>query len=362
VTSRGSSLLFASMIMLILTFLARDIALNTVGYRYELLVTIENLSSKTQLLPREAKMILPPDIPGWQRVATINVEVNGTPTDYVISYDYDRNVLISPITPSKILPHSQVSIKYEVVIKVARNSFFIRKKPMHIDEIDYIKDPKRELIRPLGEWDWSKNNDHKWKRLKDLAMALKGSNDLETVFNVAEWVVNNIKYVETETVLPPHTVYEKRIGDCADQSTFIVTLLRMLGIPSLIALGLVYSPLADYSVHEYHLGLIRKGFNLHAFVLAYVNNIGWIPIDTTAYIGKDNHAFTKGALIVSTDRVIIGGFIIGSNPNEYETFKAYNSLKLNVKISIKRELDFSLFLVIGEALFVIVLLLKRIFA
>jgi len=360
--SKETSLLSVSIAILILTFLARDAVLNTVGYRYELSITIENLSSRAQIIPKEAKMILPPDIPGWQRVTAISVAVNGTPTGYAISYDCDKNILISPIALSEISPHTQISIKYEVTIHVVRNSLFAKKRPLHINAIGCVRDPKHELIRPLDGWDWSKGSDHKWERLKDLAVALKGSNDLETILNIAEWVVNNVRYAETETVLPPYTVYEKRIGDCADQSTFIVTLLRMLGIPSLIALGLVYSPLADYEINEYHLGLIRKGFNLHAFVLAYVNNMGWIPIDTTAYIGKNNDAFMRRALVVSTDKVIIGGFIIGSNPNEYETFKAYSSLRLDVRMSIKRELDYSLFLLVGEALLVVFLSLRRIFA
>jgi len=331
-------------LMIIITALIREVLITSVRYEYRVLIIARNEVDKPVSLPEEVYIPLPPTIEGWQYIDEIRVLVNGSNVGYKLLVDNDGNFRIYPNLPLPVKIKSVMVLEYYITIRVVRNGLLFNRRP-RIVVLSQIRNPQRELLRPLGSWDWSRDDD-KWCKLRYLARSLKGNNTLETVLNISRWVLSNIEYGETEVVIPPYALYDRRRGDCADQSSFIVTLLRMLGIPSLIALGFVYDPIAKCDICEYNLRLLRRGFNLHAFVLVFIEGLGWIPLDTTAYRANP----IENPLVVISDRLIIGGFVIGSNPNEYETFRTYDQIDLDIRITMKRRYDVPFFILICEAI------------
>jgi transglutaminase-like putative cysteine protease len=109
--------------------------------------------------------------------------------------------------------------------------------------------------------------------IKDLAVELAtGEDDLYTVvFNIAQWVQENIQYELTpETVDYARTaswVLAQRIGVCDELTSLFVALLRTLGIPTKYVSGYAYSSI----------GIIQSG--PHAWAEVYFQDVGWVPFD-----------------------------------------------------------------------------------
>ncbi len=79
-----------------------------------------------------------------------------------------------------------------------------------------------------------------------------------------KWVNENIKKMPVMVVPSALDVLHSRVGDCNEHATLLTALLRAVGIPSRISVGLVYS---------------RNRFYYHAWNEAYVGE--WITMDPT---------------------------------------------------------------------------------
>lgn len=117
-----------------------------------------------------------------------------------------------------------------------------------------------------------------------LEKTLSNPDPLVRLETVLDYIDRNIIYSTSVIPRQPWEVIVEGMGDCDDQSNLLIALLRSMNIPSVTEVGFVYVS------NDYFLRLRTRGFNAeytfkggfsHAWVLAYVSNLGWIRIDPT---------------------------------------------------------------------------------
>ncbi len=91
-----------------------------------------------------------------------------------------------------------------------------------------------------------------------------------------QWVYQNIAYKDlTLGFASAKETYQRRQGDCTEHAVLLASLLRSLGIPSRVAVGLIYLPDQDSDLGR---------FVYHMWTEAYVGNVSqgdWVPLDAT---------------------------------------------------------------------------------
>ncbi len=82
-------------------------------------------------------------------------------------------------------------------------------------------------------------------------------------------------------------VLASRKGDCDDLSALLIELLWFYGIPAQIEYSYIFTPGLSEVYRIGNSTFIRTGFMGHAYVLAYLGNLRWLPIDVT-YCAHNN--------------------------------------------------------------------------
>ena len=114
--------------------------------------------------------------------------------------------------------------------------------------------------------------------------AAGGSNLLETVGNVVQWIYANVRYERgyTSVNTTAADVLVSMRGVCQDQAHLCLAMLRALGIPARYVSGL----------------LTRQPGETHAWVEFLHPHLGWLPADPTRgvmiYLGADYLKFGIG--------------------------------------------------------------------
>ena len=136
---------------------------------------------------------------------------------------------------------------------------------------------------------------------------------LGAIEEILNWFDKNVKY---KTRIPARQPWETLMymqGDCDDQSNLLITVLRGLGIPAYLEIGLVYISGLNITSTAANGLLIYRFVNggSHAWTSAYVPPWGWIRIDLTASLGIGlNHI--KGAAYYIYPTIVISR-IYGQN-------------------------------------------------
>ncbi|KHO45163.1 MAG: transglutaminase protein [archaeon GW2011_AR3] len=121
-----------------------------------------------------------------------------------------------------------------------------------------------------------KNIDSEKREIIEKASELaKGESDLYVVvFNVAEWIQNNIEYsldsLTAEASQKASWVLENKEGVCDELTSLFVAMLRSLGIPARYISGVAYTNWNSLN-----------DFGPHAWAEVYFPGYGWIPFDIT---------------------------------------------------------------------------------
>ena len=106
---------------------------------------------------------------------------------------------------------------------------------------------------------------------------------LGVVTRIIGWIEENITYCNFDTPLYPDETLGDLEGDCDDQAILLISMLRSLGIPSLLQVGVVFSESIDSekSSWEGHLSFRQDGVGWHGWAMVYVPPWGWVPVDLT---------------------------------------------------------------------------------
>lgn len=138
---------------------------------------------------------------------------------------------------------------------------------------------------------------------------------LVAVLSAIKWLDDNIVY---ETRIPPRHPWEvvlEGAGDCDDQSNLLITILRSLGVPSYLEIGIVWVDnnfnLTNTSANG-HITYTFIGGGGHGWVTAYIPPWGWVRIDMTISLGTGidhiRHAAYYITPIVITGNVTRGDY------------------------------------------------------
>jgi transglutaminase-like putative cysteine protease len=138
--------------------------------------------------------------------------------------------------------------------------------------------------------------------IKKLAGRIAGDekNSLIVAERINQWVYDNIKKKITFSLPSAVEVLETREGDCNEHTTLYVALARAAGIPSRIAVGLVY---------------YEGSFYYHAWPEVYVGE--WVAMDPT---------FGQSPADATHIRLLSGGF-----DEQAKLTQALGKIKLDIK-------------------------------
>ena len=118
-----------------------------------------------------------------------------------------------------------------------------------------------------------------------LAIELAAGNTdvLEVVVDILGWVVSSVDYRNFEVPLYSDETLEDLQGDCDDQAILMISMLRSLGIPAFLQIGVVFSESisSETASWEGHLTFVQEGVGWHGWAMVYVPPWGWIPVDLT---------------------------------------------------------------------------------
>lgn len=121
--------------------------------------------------------------------------------------------------------------------------------------------------------------------LEELARSLADEQTtvLGVVASMIGWIVENIEYRNFEVPLYPDETLDGLEGDCDDQSILLISMLRSVGIPAILQIGVVFNEGINSGKvsWEGHLTIRQEGVGWHGWALVYVPPWGWIPVDLT---------------------------------------------------------------------------------
>jgi hypothetical protein len=106
------------------------------------------------------------------------------------------------------------------------------------------------------------------EEIKNLAAEIVGDekNSFEAAKKINQWVYENIEKEFAPAISNAYQTLKTGKGDCGENATLAVALMRAAGIPSRIAAGVAYVPYAS-------------GFGYHAWVEVFVGE--WLQMDPT---------------------------------------------------------------------------------
>jgi len=113
-------------------------------------------------------------------------------------------------------------------------------------------------------------------------------NVLEIVCELADWIGINVKSESTDVPRHPIETLKLRLGDCDDKANLLITMCRILGIPSFLQVGCVYGNSRTETSWDNHLTSIYNSVSFHAWAMIYIPPWGWLPFDMTMGWNKDN--------------------------------------------------------------------------
>ncbi|MEM2940706.1 MAG: transglutaminase-like domain-containing protein [Thermoproteota archaeon] len=214
------------------------------------------------------------------------VETN--PSVKRILSDEDGNLFAELNLPEIIEPGENITVT--ILIKI---TLVFRSLPqVSIDSSGNLFDIPVELANytvSSGAWKYESEDS---KYIADLAAQIKGNdtNVLRIICEMVEFIGNRVEYPSGEELRQPQYPSQtlpdpegKGEGDCDDQSTLLITMLRSVGIPSYLQTGGVLSTAFSLSGETWdgHLTISSRGVGWHGWVEAYIPPWGWLPVDIT---------------------------------------------------------------------------------
>jgi transglutaminase-like putative cysteine protease len=142
--------------------------------------------------------------------------------------------------------------------------------------------------------------------LKGLAhqIAANETRVLRIIKNFVGWIKRNINYTTHEVPFYPNETLMARKGDCDDQAILLITLARIMGIPSYLQIGAIYMPeqgVVNETYWDNHVRAVQEMIGWHGWAMVNVPPWGWLPVDLTyvlADLSSDSlNAIRYGAVV-----------------------------------------------------------------
>lgn len=177
----------------------------------------------------------------------------------------DLSNLISIETDTKIYqPRKLNYLKVKIIEGTTSYRIIEIKKaklPLNISyRLPYLRDDMKKYLMP--EFNLESNNNLIITTAKRIIGKTK--DPLKATKKIVAWVYENIKKVPTFSFPTALETLKNKVGDCNEHAVLVAALLRAIGIPSRICVGLLYN---------------NGKFFYHAWNEVYLDN--WIPVDAT---------------------------------------------------------------------------------
>lgn len=193
--------------------------------------------------------------------------------------DLDGNPLGIVEMPMVIEPDGNVSfyVTYEI------ESREVPRVTVSLDESESLEDIPESLIDDycISTETFMSNYDE----IEEMASLLAGSEEstLLCVLNLLNWFINNATYANYEVPKYPNETLKSGTGDCDDQAILLISMLRSLGIPSFLQVGVVFHDSIQTNKKSWngHLEITQKGIGWHGWAMVFIPPWGWLPIDLT---------------------------------------------------------------------------------
>jgi hypothetical protein len=240
-----------------------------------------------QLIEDDATILL--FIKNTQQKITVRNSTHKVAREYE---DEDGNLLAVLDFPEMIPNGGSLYFSFEYII----DSKDIPKPTIDPQQSGYLSDIPKELIDKFC----IETETFRWcKDMVTLAKDLTNSDKevLEKVTKILGWILENITYGNFEVPQYPDETLDKRRGDCDDQSILLISMLRSLGIPAHLQIGVVFSDTieGDRTSWEDHLRVEQKGIGWHGWAMVYIPPWGWLPIDITLTGSQDPLTIIKNS-------------------------------------------------------------------
>jgi hypothetical protein len=104
-----------------------------------------------------------------------------------------------------------------------------------------------------------------------------------------EHVIEGTEYFNFEYPIYPNQTLTEGKGDCDDQSILLISMLRSIGIPAYLQVGIVFLPnTKDTGIYwDGHLKNIQEGVGWHGWAMIFIPPWSWVPVDLTMAQGDD---------------------------------------------------------------------------
>lgn len=233
----------------------------------------------------------------WQSVGF----KNATYPLEAVENDTDGNKIAALKLPkTQIHPGENVSftVEYEIVSKPRTIPNISEEHSGTLDDIPLGL--KKNYTGTEGPWLLNEPT------LKGLAhqIATNETRVLSIVKNFVGWIKRSINYTTHEFPFYPNETLIARKGDCDDQAILLITLARIMGIPSHLQIGAIYTPeqgVVDETYWDNHARAVQEKIGWHGWAMVYVPPWGWLPVDLTyvlADLSSDSlNAIRYGAVV-----------------------------------------------------------------
>lgn len=234
----------------------------------------ENRGSDTYIVTQDDATIIMLANDEWQTVTTRNAS-HPTRMQYE---DEDSNSLVVMDLPRTIPPQSRIVFSIEYVI-----SSEDRPKPNIVaDEAGPLSDIPQEMI---DEYCVETETFRQGEGIRSLARSLAADEKtvLGVVTHMIDWILKNITYGNFEVPRYPEETLANMSGDCDDQAILLISMLRSLGIPSFLQVGVVFSDQIESEKASWgsHLTIRQQSVGWHGWAMVYIPPWGWLPVDLT---------------------------------------------------------------------------------
>ena len=127
--------------------------------------------------------------------------------------------------------------------------------------------------------------------ISELAFEMAGNETsvYGATLGLVDWINENVLYENFERPQYPIETHSKLKGDCDDQAILLISMLRSLGVPAYLQVGVILheSIQGEKTVWDGHLTSIQTGIGWHGWAMVYTPPWGWIPVDLTMVASKN---------------------------------------------------------------------------
>jgi hypothetical protein len=217
----------------------------------------------------------------WQKVniASANPSLGSTYTDEDNNSLADAGIALS-VTPG-------AKLNYTIVYTIESNAE--TKPQLDLSKAGTASDIPNALVS-----EYTNSTDTFMANNTDIAtlarsLTSKEPTVLGKLSRLVNWFNANVTYSSSEIPKYPSDTLKARQGDCDDQSILLISMLRSLGIPSYLEIGIVINAGINDSETSWngHLAISEKGIGWHGWTMVYTPPWGWIPVDLTLIHDSD---------------------------------------------------------------------------